>query len=348
MIQTEKIEECILCGNKGKVLYKNLEDRLFGAPGKYGFLKCLKCNLIWLNPCAIKEDIPKCYLNYFTHSLPEDSPQFNKKRFLAPLRDLIRNLILSETMGYRQFKINKWWAPLLGKILSRIPILRFGAGFGRGVLFPPFIGEGRLLEVGCGNGGYLKFMQNLGWKVLGIDIDAEALKIAKEKFNLSVILGSLEEIKFPENSFDIIATFHVIEHIPNPITFLKECYRILKPKGRLIISTPNAESLAHKIFKENCRILEPPRHFYLYSLFHLKKLLKNFGFKILHLSTTSNIANFIYQSSIQIKKFGKVDLNRKFNHSAFLFEKLEMILLIFFKNIGEEIRIIATKNYKVF
>ncbi|MEW6482205.1 MAG: hypothetical protein AB1397_04305 [bacterium] len=56
MIRTEKIEECILCGSKGKVLYKNLEDRLFGAPGEYGFLKCPKCNLIWLNPRPVKED----------------------------------------------------------------------------------------------------------------------------------------------------------------------------------------------------------------------------------------------------------------------------------------------------
>jgi 2-polyprenyl-3-methyl-5-hydroxy-6-metoxy-1,4-benzoquinol methylase len=98
--------------------------------------------------------------------------------------------------------------------------------------------HGRLLEVGCGSGMILKSMQKLGWQVEGVDFDPAAVEAARKR-GLDVHLGTLSEQEFRANSFDAIIMGHCIEHVPDPINLLRECYRILEPGGRLVVITPN-------------------------------------------------------------------------------------------------------------
>jgi hypothetical protein len=69
IINVRSIENCILCGNKGKKQYQNLEDQLYSIPGKWDFMKCtnMKCGLYWLDPMFIENEIDKVYQNYYTH-----------------------------------------------------------------------------------------------------------------------------------------------------------------------------------------------------------------------------------------------------------------------------------------
>src|SRR5439155_14826299 len=115
-------------------------------------------------------------------------------------------------------------------------------------------------EVGCGTGWYLARMRDLGWSVIGAEMDPQAAKVANEYRQLPVFVGTLDEAQFPEGSFDAITMNHVFEHVPDPNPFLKECYRLLSPGGHLILAMPNLNSLGHRIFGRHSRGLETPRH----------------------------------------------------------------------------------------
>ncbi|KIE59477.1 hypothetical protein A946_02065 [Methylacidiphilum kamchatkense Kam1] len=85
-----------------------------------------------------------------------------------------------------------------------------------------------LLEVGCGKGRFLHRMHKKGWSVSGIEIDRQALEYIKKKYQLKKIFQSLKEAHFPNESFDWIVLSHVIEHLLDPITELKEVFQTSK------------------------------------------------------------------------------------------------------------------------
>ena len=107
--------------------------------------------------------------------------------------------------------------------------------------------EGKdVLDVGCAAGGLSKKISLMGKKVLGIDVLEDAIKIAREfnsTPNTTFEVRDLLKQQFPENSFDCITFLETIEHVENPGLYLRELHRILRPKGFLILSTPNATSL---------------------------------------------------------------------------------------------------------
>lgn len=104
----------------------------------------------------------------------------------------------------------------------------------------PFV-RGKLLEVGCGEGrGVEVLMENIE-SYLGIDKIQEVIDNLKQKYPNAVfqqaVIPPFKDLK--DNSFDTVVSFQVIEHIQNDRLFLEEIYRVLKPGGMAIISTPN-------------------------------------------------------------------------------------------------------------
>ena len=144
-------------------------------------------------------------------------------------------------------------------------------------VFPQQDHEFQLLDVGCGSGYRLRRMAEAGWKVEGIDFDQQAVKMARSK-GFEVRCGSLVEASYPADTFDVVSMYHVIEHVDNPLNVLRECIRILRPGGRLVLATPNIQSWGHKRFGVAWRGLEPPRHLHLFSSAALNALLASAGF----------------------------------------------------------------------
>ncbi|MBU4346710.1 MAG: methyltransferase domain-containing protein, partial [Candidatus Omnitrophica bacterium] len=101
--------------------------------------------------------------------------------------------------------------------------------------------SGKLLDMGCGLGLFLKLWDPKKWELFGIDISRKAVEYAKSK-GLNVKEGFLEKTDFSDKHFDVITMFYVLEHLPNPLKVLKEARRILKKNGLLVIRVPQSIS----------------------------------------------------------------------------------------------------------
>ena len=139
-----------------------------------------------------------------------------------------------------------------------------------------FVKNKIVVDVACGNGFGTYTLARSGAKFLyGIDNDKVAISYAKQKYkddNIKFILGNAEKIPLRSNLADIIASFETIEHLKYPKKFLKEVKRTLKPKGVLILSTPNREIS----YEDN------PYHLKEYTLPELDMLLSDFSKRVFY------------------------------------------------------------------
>jgi SAM-dependent methyltransferase len=249
-------------------------------------------------------------------------------------------------MGYKEFERSSLQEKL-GKILSWIGPLKERVELS--VMGLNGEERGKLLDVGCGNGQFLAEMRDLGWEVFGVEPDRDAVKIARECFGLCVHEGLLEENTFPDNTFQAITMNHVIEHLVDPIRTLKECNRMLKSDGKLIIRTPNIKSFGLWKFGQAWLHLDPPRHLYLFSPLTLKRFVEGAGLKVFELRTSARYANWMWVNSYLIQREGTMQGGFPKNQSLWLrlnglaFQIWEHVLCLR-KDLGEEVVLLATKK----
>lgn len=103
-------------------------------------------------------------------------------------------------------------------------------------------GRGALLDVGCGEGWFLREAQADGWVGFGTEYHDEAAKYAREKFRLDVFGGDLIDARFSSEKFGAVTLWHVLEHLYSPSNYLKEIHRVLKPGGRLLVECPHIDA----------------------------------------------------------------------------------------------------------
>jgi SAM-dependent methyltransferase len=147
-------------------------------------------------------------------------------------------------------------------------------------LLQRFKGKGRLMDVGAGFGFFLSEMKQRGWEVTGVEISQRGMNYARDRLEVNVHPGPLEQAGLPEEHFDAVTAFYVVEHLPDPITFLKECYRILKPGGLLLLRYPHTtpiKNLLRLLGIEN-RFYDLPAHLSDFSPETMQCLLERAGF----------------------------------------------------------------------
>jgi ubiquinone/menaquinone biosynthesis C-methylase UbiE len=98
---------------------------------------------------------------------------------------------------------------------------------------------GNLLDIGTGTGQFLNLAKPHFRSVSGTEVSATAVKIAKEKYALNLFQGQIEDCDLPENTFDTITLFHVLEHVPDPKRTIARCTELLKIGGLLFVCVPN-------------------------------------------------------------------------------------------------------------
>jgi len=141
--------------------------------------------------------------------------------------------------------------------------------------------DGSLLDVGTGFGFFLTEMKNKGWEVAGVEISRKAIDYARDVLGLTVHTGPAEKVGFPDNHFDAVTGFYVIEHLPHPLAFLRECYRILKPGGLLLLRYPHTTPIKNflNFFGFKNRLYDLPAHLSDFSPKMIQQCLEKIGFQ---------------------------------------------------------------------
>lgn len=136
------------------------------------------------------------------------------------------------------------------------------------------LGVKRILDVGCGTGRLVTFLNQAGFTTRGCDQAPAAIKISGQ------VRASVEKLPFGKSCFDALTAISLIEHLNADQTrqFLQESFRILKPKGYLFLATPNILSPLRFLVREKWFAYQDPTHIQFYSPASLKNLLGQFGF----------------------------------------------------------------------
>lgn len=139
-----------------------------------------------------------------------------------------------------------------------------------------------ILDVGCGTGRLVKFLNRAGCQTLGCDISPEAVSLAR-KINgtKNIYLSPAQNLSFKNDSFDLITAISVIEHMSakNLSLFLADAKRVLKSNGYIFLITPNYASPLRFILGKSWFAYQDPTHINFYSPDSLEKLLQKYDFK---------------------------------------------------------------------
>ncbi|MFO1448740.1 MAG: class I SAM-dependent methyltransferase [Opitutaceae bacterium] len=145
-------------------------------------------------------------------------------------------------------------------------------------------GRARALDVGCGDGRFLRWLgkQHAGLELHGIELPGPAAERAARVPGLVLHSGTLNTTNFEDASFDVISLVHVIEHLPDPAAALDRLVRWLRPGGRLFLAFPNFESWQATWFGTDWFHLDPPRHLTLVPPRSVIRRMQTSGLKLIH------------------------------------------------------------------
>lgn len=149
----------------------------------------------------------------------------------------------------------------------------------------PYRRTNRLIDVGCGVGHFLVVAKERGWEVHGTEYADDAMAICTAK-GIDMKQGPFNINNYEKESFDIITSFEVIEHINNPIGEVMGFNQLLRKGGAAYVTTPNFNSLQRFYLKEKWSVIEYPEHLSYYTPKTISQLFKKLGFQKSWIQTT--------------------------------------------------------------
>ncbi len=162
--------------------------------------------------------------------------------------------------------------------------------------------RGELLDFGSGAGHFCDAMRDAGWNV--IDIDPFSPK-SSYSHKATIRNGDEVLLDYPDNHFDVITLWYVIEHLRNPGFVLTELFRVLKPGGAILLSTQDFDSVQAKYFGADWLFLDPPRHLFQFSSTTLCRMAEDIGYKKIDVDWASiELGPFTILQSIMNKILG--------------------------------------------
>lgn len=286
-----KPNRCIVCGTNLSRAFNNVEDKVYGVPGKWNIDRCddPNCAVLHLAHDLTVKQISSFYETYSTHSPPVVATRGVKKLY----RDALKH-IQHLHLGYPVEQHGS--AKIVAQVLDRVPYFREMAK--SRVYWLPYVADGVVVEVGFGNGQSLALLRELGWRVHGCELDETCVDFAQH-MGFDAVLGEFTDGLFGAGSVDAVVASHAIEHVPDPRAFFNEALRILLPGGRMILRTPNAASDDAKRTGSAWRGLEVPRHLSIHTPGSLASLARQTGFEDIRVCGTP-LGGFITQQSKQL------------------------------------------------
>lgn len=133
--------------------------------------------------------------------------------------------------------------------------------------------KNKILEFGCGTGGNLKFLSDFG-EVMGLDISERALNFCKKRGFNNLVLGDVESLNLPENSFDLVLALDVLEHLKDDKGTIEKAWRVLKTGGYFLVTVPAYQFL----WSEHDKALN---HYRRYLARDFSNKLEEMGFRVI-------------------------------------------------------------------
>lgn len=294
----EHVGCCPVCGSAARtVLHERLQDKVFFcAPGMWTMWRCEDCRSGYLDPRPTVETIGLAYASYYTHEAAPQKERKSKSWRKVSLRKGIRSAYRNRRCG-RSAKPGLGWLNFLTVFLSGPTRLKFE----HAVRHLPVPRHGaRLLDIGCGNGGFLRLAAQLGYSATGLEIDPSAIQAARSQ-GFDVVEGMLPDSGLESGQYEQVTLNHVLEHLHDPAAGLREIFRLLKSGGRLWLQFPNIDAFGLEIYGPAWRGLEPPRHLVMPSLAGIKSMLAAAGFADIHLLQPPNAVNSYFRRSDRIR-----------------------------------------------
>lgn len=139
---------------------------------------------------------------------------------------------------------------------------------------------GRLLDVGAGFGHFVKAASG-DFEATGLELGPVAVAWADAHLSVQLLEGSIYDPPAGlDGSFDAVTMWDVIEHVPDPLEALTSARRLLAPRGRLFLSTPDTGSLSARLLGRRWHYIDPIQHIALFNRQNLEELLGRAGFKV--------------------------------------------------------------------
>ncbi len=161
------------------------------------------------------------------------------------------------------------------------------------------ITEGKVLDVGCGEGTFLAGLKDKGFDCYGVEMDRKVAEETSMKYGIKVYQGLFEEVEIEDGPFDLITMWWFLEHV----TDLKRCMRkaeeSLREGGYIIGEVPNFQSLERKVFKRYFYLWDTPRHLYLFTPSSIREILKTSGFREVKIYHRFLDPGFFFESFIE-------------------------------------------------
>ncbi|MBI5245072.1 MAG: class I SAM-dependent methyltransferase [Elusimicrobia bacterium] len=259
---------CNLCGSgESEVLFQSADRLPGGAPGHYAATTDKFGAYGTIRRCL------RCGLAY-------TSPRLKPGEILEEYQE-------TQDQDY----LRECDARSMNAYLSLAVIRRYAAG-------------GRLLDVGCATGFFLNAAR-VSYEVIGVEPSCWAREFAEKQLHVPVAVGTLEEACFPDGRFDVVTLIDVLEHLPDPMSTMREVFRVTKPGGIVYVMTPDIDSLSARFLRSRWWGLRPA-HLTYFSRKTLAALLEKCGYEILYARSYGRIFTWQYW------------LSRLSNYPAFL------------------------------
>ena len=223
--------------------------------------ECHQCGLLFTEPRPAKDKIGEYYKSEEYYSHQE-----NKKGFIPKLYECVKSINLK----------HKYKIATAGKE------------------------TGKLLDIGCGVGDFLHTAEAHGWECTGVEPSEDAKAIARNRIKAD-ILSSEDLEQIPDETFDVITMWHVLEHVDNLKWQVAQLQRLVKKDGRIIIAVPNYKSYDGEYYNEKWAAYDVPRHLNHFNKETLTKIFKANGLGLIKTDKLPWDAYYISYMSEQYK-----------------------------------------------
>ena len=254
------------------------QDLLHNLPGIFTVVKCSSCGLMRTNPRPSPHTIGFYYPDNY-------GPYVGTK------------------VQHARPKSASWLKRLLRPTFRYI--------FNSNMMTLPAMAPGRMLEIGCASGAFLHHMAGEGWRVQGIEFSEKAAQTAAG-LGYRVHAGPLETAPQPEEAFDLIVGWMVLEHLHDPIACLRKLHGWVKPGGYLVLSVPNANSIDFRLFNNYCYANHLPNHLFHFTPRTLTRVLADGGWELEKVHHQRVLSNLIASTGYVLRDKGYVKMGQKF------------------------------------